>query len=186
MLTWSQLVTLENSLRDNEVLSIYLDGRTDDPSTRRAWHVRLNQALRDIRTWIADSPAGERDRFERCVALVESSLASVGGALGSSGWCAFVTSEGVRYADALPVPVPTLAVWATGASVAPYVRALKQHRPVIVAVADAKHVALYRYQGGVLQELEQCAPQAPRRTRPADGFGAGARFPRRRARRHRA
>lgn len=181
MLTWPELIALERTLRDDEVLTVYLDGQVDDHTERRAWHVRLHQALRDLRTWLADSPDDERQRFERCVQHLESELSVVNGALGAPGWCAFVTPDRVHHAGALPVPVPTLTVWASGVSVAPYVRALKQHRPVLVALADAKHVALYRYQGGVLEELEGVRSRAPgehgRRmgAPPAQGMHTGVR-----------
>ena len=36
MLTYSQLVALERSLRDERVLSVYLRGAADDPASRRA------------------------------------------------------------------------------------------------------------------------------------------------------
>ena len=91
MLTWSELIALERTLRDEEVLTVYLDGRVDDHTERRAWHVRLHQALRDLKSWLADSPDDERQRFERCVQHLESRLSAVNGALGAAGWCAWGT-----------------------------------------------------------------------------------------------
>jgi hypothetical protein len=51
--------------------------------------------------------------------------------------------------------MPTLARWQVGAWVSPYVRALKQTHPVIVAVVDARSAMLYRYHGGTLERIDK-------------------------------
>lgn len=154
MLTREQLVTLNHSLREDRVLSVYIDGTATDPATQRAWRVQLDHGLKDIRTWLADSPREEREAFERCARLLDGELASVGGGMGAPGWVAFITSDGAHDAHQLPVPVPTLAVWSTGPCLAPYMRALKEARPVVVAVADARKAELYRYRLGTIDRVE--------------------------------
>ena len=145
MLTHVQLVTLHRSLRSERVLSVYIDGTAADPARQRAWRVQLDHSLDDLRAWLADASKDEREQLERCIHLLEDQLAAFAGGVGAPGWAAFITANGVRDAHQLPVPVPTLAVWSTGACLAPYMRALKETRPVVIAVADARKVDLYRY-----------------------------------------
>jgi len=154
MLTYAELVRIERSLRGARVLSVYLDGTADDFAAQRAWRVQLENSLKDLRTWLVDSSHAEREQFERCVLLLEERLASFPGGVGSRGWMAFITPDGVRVGEHLPVPMPTLAVWSTGASVAPYIRALKQMRRVVVAVADARKATLYCYDRGSLDKVK--------------------------------
>lgn len=181
MLTLTELVALERSLRDAPVLSVYIDGTAHDPAIQRAWRLQLDHALDDLRTWLADSSHDERARFAKCVALLEEQLGAFTGGIGAPGWAAFITSDGVRHAELVPVPMPTMAVWSTGPSIAPYVRALKQLRPVIVAVMDARKVALYRYQAGQAERVEtlhaQHVVEAPSHMgdAPRPGFHPGTR-----------
>ena len=154
MLTHSQLVTLYRSLRDERVLSIYVDGTAADPAIQRAWRLQLEHGLKDVRTWLADSSHEERESFERCVRLLEGELASFISSVGAPGWVAFITPDGAREAHQVPVAVPTLAVWSTGPCLAPYMRALKEARPVVVAVADARKADLYRYRLAHLDRIE--------------------------------
>ena len=154
MLTHAQLVTLYRSLRDQRVLSIYIDGTAADPAIQRAWRLQLEHGLKDVRAWLDDGPRDERESFERCARLLEGELASFSASVGAPGWVAFITADGTQDAHPLPVPVPTLAVWSTGPCVAPYMRALKEARPVVVAVVDARKADLYRYRVGKLDRIE--------------------------------
>jgi hypothetical protein len=45
---------------------------------------------------------------------------------------------------ALPVEMPMLLAWENGMRIVPYLRALEQHRPVLVAIVDARTARLYR------------------------------------------
>ena len=154
MLMYAELVSLARALRDERVLSIYLDGTAEDPAAKRVWRVELNHALKDIRRRLAGSSAHERTQFERCVALLEEQLSRFDGAVGAPGWAAFITSDGVRDAERLPVQMKTSAVWGTGMCIAPYVRALKQTRLVVIVVGDARKAAIYSYRAGVLTLVE--------------------------------
>jgi hypothetical protein len=181
MLTYTELVTLERSLRETLVLSVYLDGTADDFAEQRAWRTMLEHSLKDLRSWLADSSHAERELFERCVAFLEKELAPLSRGVGSRGWVAFITGEGVQHAGRLPVPMPTMAVWSTGPSVASYIRALKQTRPVVVIVADARKAALYRYDQGALARVHTihahavAGPAAHMGDAPRIGFHPGVR-----------
>lgn len=154
MLSYAELVSLSHLLRDERVLSVYIDGTAADPASRRTWRVQLDHSLKDLRRWLEGSSHEERAVFERCVALLDEQLTRFDGAVGAPGWVAFITPDAVREAEQLPVPMPTLAVWSTGICMAPYIRALKQTRPVAVVVADARKAHLYTYVAGELTPVE--------------------------------
>jgi hypothetical protein len=154
MLNSSQLVALERSLRGKRVLSVYLDGTAKDPAKQRMWRVQLDQSLDDLRSWLAGSPHAEREELERCLGILNQQLAAFTGNVGAPGWAAFITADGVREASRLPVAMPTQAVWSTGACVAPYMRALKELRPVMVVLADSTRADVYRYHLGTLERVE--------------------------------
>lgn len=181
MLTYTELVMLERSLGDARVLSVYLDGTAEDFAAQRAWRVQLEHSLKDLRIWLADSSHAEREEFERCVMLLEEQLAPLSRGVGARGWAAFITSDGVRDAGRLPVPMPTMAVWSTGACVAPYIRALKQTRRVVVALADARKAKLYCYDRGALEKARTIhahatlGPPLHMGDAPRVGFHAGVR-----------
>jgi hypothetical protein len=153
MLTHSQLIHLERSLRDERVLSVYLHGAADDPAARLVWRTDLDRSIRDLRRWLAGSSHDEREEFERCVSLLEELLAPYAAGLSSPGWAGFITDGTVQDAERLPVPMPTMAIWSTGMCVAPYIRALKLTRPVVLAVLDTRAARIYRYQLGNLDAV---------------------------------
>ena len=181
MMTHRQLVALERSLRDERVLSVYLDGTATDPAVQRAWRVQLDHSLKDLRTWLAGSTHLEREEFEQCAGLLEDQLSRLGPGVGSPGWAAFITRDGVREVEALPVPVPTLAVWSTGMCISPYIRALKETRSVVVAVVDAREAKLLRYRFGEIDRVEEIRAHHPSSEpahmggAPRQGFHTGTR-----------
>jgi hypothetical protein len=181
MMTSEQLIGLERSLREQRVLSVYLRGATDDPAARLIWRTELDRSIRDLRRWLTGSSHEEREELERCVALLEELLDPYAAGLPMPGWVAFI-SDGVGHdAERLPVPMPTMAIWSTGMCVAPYVRALKVTRPVLVVLADARLVRVYRYRLGEIDLLETIHAHATieRPTHmgdaPRGGFHAGVR-----------
>ena len=181
MLTYPQLVSLERSLRDERVLSVYVRGAADDPASRRAWRTDLDRSLRDLRRWLAGSSHEEREAFERCVGLLDEMLAPYASGLSSPGWAAFITDGVVQDAERLPVPMPTMAIWSTGMCVSPYIRALKVTRPLIVAVVDARLARVYHFRAGELSLLARIHAHATIETpahmgdAPRVGFHGGVR-----------
>ncbi|HEY7396547.1 MAG TPA: hypothetical protein VH559_16940 [Gemmatimonadaceae bacterium] len=154
MLTQAQLVSLYRSLAGARVLTVYLAGANHDPALRNGWRVDLDHAIKDLHTWLEGSTRVERLELDRCLDLLETELAAFSGGLGSPGWVAFITPEGVREAHALPAPVPTVALWNTGACVAPYVEVLRELDDVVVVVADAREAMVYRYHNAALERVE--------------------------------
>ena len=170
MLTRLQLAALHRSLRNEPVLTVYVDGATTDPATRHAWRVDLDHRLNDLRLWLTDATHAERAGLERSIQLLEEELATLSGGVAAPGWVAFIEPGRFHEAHHLPAPTPTLAVWSMGLCIAPYMRALKQTRPVVVAVADARKVDLYYYCVGKLERI--ATVRAHRVVGPSSHMGA--------------
>lgn len=154
MLTQTQLSALHRAHRDERVLSAYVDGSVPNPAEQRSWRLHVERAIKDLRTWLDESARDERDDFEHTVRLLEDQLAGFDPSVGAPGWVAFITKSGVADAHHLPVPVPTRIVWSSGACIAPYLRALAENDPVVVAVVDASQADVYRYQQGAVEKIE--------------------------------
>jgi len=181
MLSYQELVSLSRELGDEPVLSVYLDAAFDDPAQRTAWRVQVDNSIKAIRRELEAASHQEKMSFDHCVQLLEHELAAFSGGVGAPGWVAFITAHGVRLAEKLPAPMPTLAVWRRGVFVAPYVRVLKQRRPVVVIVADAASARLYRYATGLMAQADtvhaHAVIEAPVHMgdAPRIGFHAGTR-----------
>ena len=151
MLTLLELVQLERAYRTGKALTVYLDGRSPDPAQRTAWRRALNHALAEVRDTLHEAPHAEREAFARCVEAMEESLAEHEGALRTRGWVGFFPEEGVVHTEALPVDVPLIVAWGDGIRVAPYIRALKQHQPAVVALVGSRRARIQRFGHGVRQ-----------------------------------
>ena len=154
MFTYTQLVALHRDLANARVLSVYIDGSASDPAEQRSWRVQLDHGLVNLRRWLEGSSHAEREEFEQCVGRLDAALAGFSGGIRAPGWAAFITSDRVYDAERLPAPAPTLAVWSTGPCLAPYMRALKESRPVVVVCADARRASVYRYRLGELDRVD--------------------------------
>ncbi|HEU4721569.1 MAG TPA: hypothetical protein VFS59_09430 [Gemmatimonadaceae bacterium] len=151
MPTHAELATLQRSLRDSLVLSVYLEGRVPDPAAQHAWRVRLDHELETQRARLAAASHEERERFDACARVLERTLESDDAPVGGHGWVAFIEPDGVRHASSLLAPLPLLAWWGRGAFITPYLRALTEQRPVVVAVIDARKATVYSYHAGMLE-----------------------------------
>ncbi|MGD8321444.1 MAG: hypothetical protein PVJ02_13350 [Gemmatimonadota bacterium] len=154
MLTHARLVKLYRDLADQEVLSVYVNADQHDPALRDAWKTRLERAISDLRRDLARRD-GEMEGFERSWAHVAQELKPLEeGFLPHRGWVAFATPDRLWYAEGITARMPDLVRWEEGIRVAPYVRALKQERPVVVALVDSRKVRLFEYVDGEVEELE--------------------------------
>lgn len=153
MLTLPDLAGLVRELERTKVLTVYHDARVTDPAMRRAWRPALASALRSARARVTD--ARERAAFDRAMEFLNDPMPPLGGVWGAPGWVAFLTADGPQYAAELPVRPSTLAVWREGPVIAPYLRALAHHRPVIVALVDSRSARCYRYAWGTLGALPE-------------------------------
>jgi hypothetical protein len=181
MLTYPDLVRLERALRDRTVLSVYVNGDSTDPATRSRWRLDLRHSFDDIESWLRDSSHAEREAFAACRAMALEELERFPGAIGAPGWAGFITIDGVFETSIVSVPTPTMAAWSTGPCLSPFVRAIKEARPVIVAVVDARMARLFRYvdrQAELVETVRAHAvvePPSHMGGPPRQGFHAGTR-----------
>lgn len=161
MLTREKLLALYREHSSHTVLSVYMNSDQHDPAARSAWRVLLEQNAQRVRArLVAEGTGGEAD-FDQALSLLRSRIGVEDDAfLPGRGWVGYATSDSVIYADRLPVPMPDLVRWERGIRVAPYVRALKQNRPVLVVLADSREGRIYEYRGGALEQLEVLSADA--------------------------
>lgn len=152
MLTRTQLGDLYKKLRDTNVLSVYIDGDQTNPADRRAWHTALEHGLSEERRRVAELDPAGLDAFDAASRRIADELAGHKAFLPDRGWIGFATDDELYYAEGVSVPMPNLARWEFGIRAAPYVRALKQSRVVVVALVDRRKARIFTYKGGTLTE----------------------------------
>ena len=181
MFSLTQLTRLARALRDKRVLTVYIDGTTSDPALQGTWRVQIDHGIKDLRAWLVGSPHDEREEFESCVRVLEAELQGFSDGIGAPGAVSFVSKGYTPETHTLPVPTPTIVVWSTGPSLSPYVRALKQTRAVIVAIADARKTRIFEYRIGRIRHIEDVrsyastSPPAHMGNAPRVGFHPGTR-----------
>ncbi|MBI4539201.1 MAG: hypothetical protein HY704_06820 [Gemmatimonadetes bacterium] len=158
MLSYKGLLELDRALRHERALTVYIDGTIHDPAARYAWRKKMEHGLHEIRHHLQGSQGsqgsnrGELEAFERAAQSIAAELGSFDANLSAPGWVGFATAGGIRHAGLVPVSMPDLVWWGPGIRVAPYVRALKQERPVIAALVDSRRARIFRYWRGELEE----------------------------------
>lgn len=147
------LVGLYADLRDEDVLSVYVASGRTDPAERSMWTRVVENGLDAERARLQDASPDHVDAFDDARAHVEEELRRFGTSLPAQGWVGFATAEGLRHSEALQVPTQDLVRFERGIRVAPYVRAFKQARPVIAAVADSRKARIFRYREREVEEV---------------------------------
>lgn len=150
MLNRERLTRLHRDLRDESVLTVYLDTDQHDPAQRGVWRTRLDRACAELRREL-EAAGKDTAPFTAARERLEASLPA-DGFLPGEGWVAFASHDRVHYADGVPFSVPNLVLWDTGLHLAPYFRGLKQLRPAILVVADRRHARFIRFREGALEE----------------------------------
>jgi hypothetical protein len=155
MLNHEKLMELYRELRHQKVLSVYLDVDQHDPAERNKWRIRLEHEVSRRRKELNGSD-GERGSFDQAWERLRMRLEGFDAFMPDRGWVGFATPDRVWYAENVPVQMPDGVYWEEGIRVAPYVRGLKQSRPVVVVVADSRRARIFRYHGGDVAELQDC------------------------------
>jgi hypothetical protein len=155
MLSHEKLMDLYRQLRQEKVLSVYLDVDQHDPAERNAWRTRLEQEVGRRRKEL-DGDAGERRRFEQAWLRLRERLENFEAFVPEKGWVGFATPDQVWYAENVPVPLTDGVFWNDGIRVAPYVRGLKHERPVVAVLLDSRRARIFRYHAGDVTEVEDC------------------------------
>jgi hypothetical protein len=149
MYTTPDVHALSQTLAGRDVLTIYLSAEEHDPARRSQWRARMAAMFDALRS----ERGGEGPDLEDAIDHLEAALEPVSGFLPGPGWAGFATSEGVEWSGPLAAPTPDLARWRAGPVLAPCLRALKQGRPVALALVDARRARVFRYLGGALEEV---------------------------------
>lgn len=153
MLTHDKLVELYRELQDEHVLSIYLDGDQHDPAERTKWRKQLESLVAQCRNALEERPEEERDGFEKAWERLNDELRGFEAFIPAKGWVGFATADAVRYAEQVPVPMSSLARFEKGIRVAPYIRGLKQERPVVMVLVDSQKARVFEYRDGEMEEV---------------------------------
>lgn len=183
MLTYNELVDLEHSLGEQIVLSVYINGEEKDPAKRKRWRIDLRNSLDEIEPKLAGASHDEREGFRTSREKAQNQLASIRGLIKAPGWAGFFTNHTVHYFGPVPAPVPTVAMWTKGPCLTPYIRALKEARPVIVIVADSRKARIFKYVERKAELLEtlraevHVEPPYHMSKPPRQGFHLGQRGP---------
>lgn len=151
MLTLHELVALQTLYERERVLSAYF---TPLPMSHgHSWRLALGVELRRCGGGIAAD--GERRAFARAREALDAALDGEHRALHAPGVAAFVTPDGTARLQSLAFEVAPTVVWGRGIAIAPYMRALKEERPVILAVINHHTALVFRYQLGELHPLDR-------------------------------
>ena len=153
MLGRDRLLELHRSLGEEDVLSVYVDVDQHDPAERSIWRRRLEQEVNRCRHSMDADPAGQ-GRFDQAWSHVQERLARFAGFIPQRGWVGFATADRLWYAEDVPVPMRDGVYWEKGMRVAPFVRALKQERPLVAVLLDSERARVFRYLRGEATELE--------------------------------
>ncbi|MGH7694583.1 MAG: hypothetical protein ACRENH_06365, partial [Gemmatimonadaceae bacterium] len=178
MTTYNDLVELENAIGDQQVLSIYVSGAEKDPAKQKSWQIDLKNSLDEIEASLKDKPHAEREAFAQGREAALQKLDEQGVA-SAPGWAGFFVGVRDYRAGPVPAPVRTLAAWDVGPRLTPYVRALKEARPVIVALVDKRQGLIYKYSDREVQLLETVVALTPMEepyhmgSAPSPGFRPG-------------
>ncbi len=143
MLNFSELVALDGELRNTPTLTLYLDGRSDNPAWRTAWRRSLKQEEGRLRRALVDAPHEEREAFARNIEALEAHLSHRRGALDAPGWLGVVADGRVRLDAALRAVTPTIGSWRTGVALAPYLCAAEAAGRAWVVVADSRAARIF-------------------------------------------
>jgi hypothetical protein len=158
VLTLTELRRLARDLANTKVLSIYLGTGHTDPAMRHAWAATLAAGLREARARVSSDQ--ERQDFDRASMLLGEGFGASDRIRSVPGWVAFVTAEARRYMGELPMRPSSLVVWRDGPVVAPYLRALEQQQPVIVALVESRSARIYRYSSRHVEALDTLSAPA--------------------------
>ena len=153
MLTRDQLAELYRGLQQEHVLTVYVDGVGKDPARRRVWRRRLEQELEREGHRLDFADSKDKEAFGAARERVLKELDAFESFLPRKGYVAFATSAALHHSENLPVQVPTMVRWEEGPRVAPYIRGLKQLRPMVTALVDGRRGRVFLYTEGEVSEV---------------------------------
>ncbi|MFC1660076.1 hypothetical protein ACFL3S_01245 [Gemmatimonadota bacterium] len=153
MLNRDQLADLFRTLQKERILTVYVDGVGEDPARRRIWRRRLAHELEKEMHQVEGKAPGEREAFIAAKEEILRDLEGFQDSLPKKGWVGFAGPDGIRHSESVPFQVPNLARWETGPRVAPYIRGLKQLRPMVTVLVDSRRSRIFLYKEGEIEEV---------------------------------
>jgi hypothetical protein len=153
MLTRDQLADLYRELQQERVLSVYVDGVGKDPASRRVWRRKLAQELEKEEHRLHFTDSQEKEAYVTARDQVLKELDAFESFLPGKGYVAFSAPGNLHHSETLPVQVPTFVRWEQGARISPYIRGLKQLRPMVTVLVDARRARVFRYREGEVVEI---------------------------------
>lgn len=181
MTTYNDLVELERAIGDEQVLSVYVSLSEKDPAQRQRWQIDLKNSLDEVEASLAGQSHAAREAFARSRETALAKVAEARGVIRSPGWAGFFVGAREYHAGGLEAPVRTFAAWDTGPRLTPYVRALKESRPVILALLDKRHGRIFKYVNRAIELVESLSADADidhpyhMSAQPRPGFHPGTR-----------
>jgi hypothetical protein len=157
MLTRRALAELSRVHENDLVLSVYIARDGSDPGAGAAWRLRLDGTLGTIRAGLAEQGSTDLGSFDRASAAIGEALDGFGRILPHEGWLGFATADGLVHSEGLPFAPPDLVRWRQGIYTAPYTRALKSTRPVVMALLDGWRARLFEYLQGQMTPAQELA-----------------------------
>jgi hypothetical protein len=155
MMPFADLVALDAELRDTPTLTLYLDGRTENPAWRTAWRRSLKQEESRLRHELADASHDEREAFARNIEALESYLSHRRGALDAPGWMGVAAGGRVRLDAQLRGATPTIGSWRRGVALAPFLCAAEEGSGAAwVVVADSRAARIFHCDDDGVRRLE--------------------------------
>ena len=143
MLNFAELVALDGDLQDTPALTLYLDGRSDNPAWRTAWRRALKQEETRLRHELVDASHEEREAFARAVEALEAHLAHRRGALDAPGWLGVVADGVVRLDAPLHGASPTFGHWGPGVALAPFLCVPGADHGAWVVIVDSRAARIF-------------------------------------------
>ncbi len=171
MMPFAELLALDGELRDTPTLTLYLDGRNENPAWRTAWRRSLKQEENRLRRALADAPQDERDAFARNIEALEEYLAHRRGTMDSPGWLGVMADGRVRLDAPLRGVTPTIGRWGRGVALAPFLCASESGGgSAWVAIADSRAARIFRCEDDGVRRVDTVRTQ----THPELDDAAGA------------
>lgn len=141
---FAELVALDAKLRETPTLTLYLDGRSENPAWRTAWRRSLKQEESRLRHALGDASHDEREAFTRNIDALEEHLSHRRGTLDAPGWLGVVADGKVCLDMPLRGVTPTLGAWRKGVALAPFLCAAELGGgEAWVVVADSRAARIF-------------------------------------------
>lgn len=144
MISFAELQALDRELCSTRTLTLYLDGRGDNPAWRTAWRRSVKQEEARMRRLLDNMSHDEREAFERDIAALDEHLTHRRGSFDAPSWLAVVADGRVRVDAPLRASTPTIGTWRDGVALAPFLcTAQAGAASAWVVVADSRAARVF-------------------------------------------